>query len=118
MLSFLRLGVWFLADKLPSRRLDDPKPGYFLVRVVKGGPLVPAAIIYEFGVWRAVISGEEFDAREDPLRAEKVLFIWHGFREQITRDEYLQRLGLAADHTHPSSRPREVIDLATEPPIF
>jgi hypothetical protein len=99
--------------KPPSRRLDDPEPGYFLVRVIKNGPLVPAAIFREFGVWRAEINGEiQPDPNPEPLKAGKVVSVWHSFRERLTKEEYDRRLKRAADPADPSSRPRERLDIA------
>jgi hypothetical protein len=99
--------------KPPSRRLDDPEPGYFLVRVIKGGPLVPAAIFHEFGVWRVEINGEiQADPNPEPLKADKVVSIWHSFRERLTKEEYDRRVKRASDPADPSSRPREALNIA------
>jgi hypothetical protein len=103
-----------LADlKPPLRRSDDPKPGHFLVRLIKNGPLVPAAIFHEFGMWRAEFNGEIQPApNPDPLRAGKVVSIWHSFRERLNEVEYDRRLKRAPDPACPSSRPRERLDIA------
>lgn len=80
-----------------SRRIDRPEPGYWLIRLVKGGPLVPACIVRELptdpwfpdnemdrGCPRLVayIGGE-------PAPLDRV---WHTRGEDITEDEYWDRL--------------------------
>jgi hypothetical protein len=79
------------------RELDKPRPGYWMLRVVKNGPLVPAAIFLRPYVeetdepdasmerhphYEAFIGGES-------VPVEKV---WHRKGEPITEREYLYQL--------------------------
>jgi hypothetical protein len=101
------------SQRAPSRRLDTPEPGYFLIRMVRKGPLVPCAIFHEFGVWRAEFAGAaQGETHSDPLYADGVTRIWNGFVERISRDDYLRLSGLAKNPAHPSSRPREAVNLS------
>jgi hypothetical protein len=102
----------------PPRATDAPEPGFFLMKLVKHGPLVPVAIFHRNGEWSAEIVGQRLPSHPDPVRAEKVLTIWHYARETITRDEYVRRLEQAKDPSHPASNPRKPVDLANADPLF
>ncbi len=104
------------------RRVDQPAPGFFLLRLVRGGPHVPAAIMFDGLQWQAVINGEPREAHADPAFAPDVFRIWHGGRT-CTETEYRYRLQLqawAAKHApaHPAARPRDRIDLPNLPPVI
>lgn len=79
----------------PSRQLDDPKPGYFKTKLVRGGPLVPAEI--RFGqdpeapdrspLWEALINGKHVRTPSpDPVQAG-VFRIWES-ATPISREEF------------------------------
>lgn len=79
-----------------SRRLDQPEVGHWLVRLVKGGPLVPARIIRAHTT-HDPLTGEPMD-RSPHWHAEiagKVVDIeavWHRRGEPITEAEYDDRM--------------------------
>lgn len=73
----------------PARMLDDPKPGFFKTRLVKGGPFVTAEIRHgpaldEDGapldrsyLWEAIKNGKHVRApHPEPMRAG-VFLVWH-----------------------------------------
>lgn len=118
------------------RILGQPEPGYFVVRLVKRGPLVPAII------WRPcpLILPEllsDTPAPEDwcrptergrPLRArigeEEVSpnVVWERGR-RVPEAEYAYRAALGAwakQHAPaaPEANPAERVDMATQPSLF
>lgn len=109
-------------DMLQSRVIDQPQPGFFLLRLVRKGPWVPAAICHDSDGWHAVINGERGDSHADPAHAPGVFRIWHGGRV-CTEAEYHHRLHVRAwaeQHMpqHPAAQPRAAIDLQSLPPLF
>lgn len=101
----------------PARRVDQPEPGYFLVRLVKGGPRVAAEITHRRGLWGALVNGETCGAQHaDWTRAAGVAAVWLG--ERIDAAEYRRVLALAAQPGHPNATPRRPLDLAALPPLF
>ena len=98
---------------MKPRSVERPVPGHFLVRLVKGGVLVPAAINYDFGLWSCSIQGaEQGPSNEDPAKVDGLYRIWH-WGQMIERPEYVRRMarGPAADPTQP-------VDLSARPPLF
>ena len=102
-----------------ARAVAEPQPGYFLVRLVRKGPRVPAQIRHVDGQWNAVINGASFPAAADPAAAPRVFFIWHS-GEEIAEAEYRKSLARsrAASPDDPLSNPGKPIDLTTRPPLF
>ncbi len=105
------------------RAIDKPEPGFFELRLVKGGPYVPARIMCDGGMWSAEIDGEQCGAPDaEPAAAAGVYRIWTAGR-RITEPEYSYRLSLKAwaiqnDPRHPAARPTEAIDLRTFDSLF
>jgi hypothetical protein len=106
----------------PSRPVNTPSPGYFLIRLIKGGPLVPARICHEQGLWWAVVDGEVKQAHADPGHAPDVFRIWHSgqFIDQQTYEHRLRLKKWAVEHRpdHPAANPRKPIDRNSTPPVF
>jgi hypothetical protein len=109
---------------LPHQRVvDQPKVGYFKLRLVKRGPWVGARIDQIDGKWVATIDGtEQSPGHEDPVEAKGVLKVWHA-GQFISQPEYNYLVQLAAwarEHSpdHPAANPGKPIDLATLPPVF
>lgn len=102
-----------------ARPVGEPQPGYFLMRLVRRGPQVPAQIRLSGGLWSAVVNGEEFGSASDPASAPRVFTIWHS-GEEITEAEYERRLGISrqASPDDPISKPRKPIDLTSLPSLF
>lgn len=98
-----------------ARQVGEPEPGYFLIRLVRKGPQVPARITHRDGIWQAIINGEPQREGTDPAMAQDVFRIWHG-GEAITEAEYLRAMHKARQ---PSALPpREPIDLTKRAPLF
>lgn len=114
-----------------TRAVDEPRPGFFRIRLVKGGPWVAARIEHRPSrdpltgelldrspLWRVTIAGEELPASPDPLRAG-VFRVWHS-GQPISESEYRY---LTARREHairyepdlPEAAPRERIDLLSMP---
>lgn len=80
------------------RRVDVPEPGFFAIRLVKGGPKVAATIERDAaGVWSTTIDGvrQSGAAHTDPALAEGVFRIWH-YGERITEAEHRYLIDFAA----------------------
>ena len=105
------------------RQVDDPRPGFFELRLVRGGPMVAGRIVHENGLWHAVINGEkQGEPHPDPAQAAGVMRLWHG-GHRITESLYSFRLSLKAwatahDPSHPAANPHQVISLATRQSVF
>ena len=102
-----------------ARRVDRPEPGFFEVRLVKGGPLVAASIAFDVdtGMWTATIDGDAGLPDPDPWQAEGLTRVWH-YGRAVTEDEYRYRLALktwalANDPAHPAAHPRDPINVNT-----
>ena len=92
------------------RPIDQPKVGYFRIRLVRKGMFVAARISNEFGFWRAMINGQSCGAADpDPAKADGVYRIWTT-GVQITKQEYDRLLG------SPPSSPQLPIDIGSMPP--
>ena len=107
---------------LPPRAVDQPAPGCFLLRLVRGGPLVPARIRHGDAGWQAIVDGEARAPDPDPARAADVFRVWH-HGEAISEEEFGYREALrlwarAHQADHPAARPRQPIDLHRQRPVF
>lgn len=97
----------------PSRVIDDPRGGYFTIKLVRGGPRVPARIHMDRGGFWAEIDGKRCGAMsEDPLQADGVMRVWiYGIEiERAEYDELLARAG--------RPDPRKPANLRTARSIF
>jgi len=101
------------------RSIDNPVPGFFKVRTVKGGPWRAARIGCDGGAWSASIDGEVIaEPSADPLRAG-VFRIWHSGRT-LSEVDYLlllRRAEWAKQHSpgDPVATPNQPINLLTAP---
>lgn len=116
------------------RNLDKPEPGYYRMRLVKGGALVACAIVYgppndpETGEpldrswrWSALIDGQEA-GEPDHQPTANIEWIWTS-GEQIDRETYDLMLAQATwDRTYapkaPAATPRRAIPLNDMPLPF
>ncbi len=97
----------------PDRTINDPRAGYFTVKLVKGGPRVAARIHMDRGGFWAEIDGKRCGAmHEEPLQADGVMRIWL-YGNEIDRAEYEQML---ASTNRPD--PRKPINLRTQRSIY
>lgn len=118
-----------------ARPMHQPKPGFYLLRTVKGGPLVPARITYEptrdpetgepldrSWYWRAEIAGKQLaDPAIDFLEAKVDQVWWRGKPIGLAEFRYrMDSLAWARQHDEhaPEARPYEPIDLNSSPPVF
>ena len=100
----------------PARRIDQPQPGFYLLKLVKGGPLIAGKICQEDGFWWAEINGRIYGLpNEDPLLADGVERCWLG--TPCNETQYLATLALKDIPGHPNSTPLKPINLTSLPPI-
>jgi hypothetical protein len=106
-----------------SRAVDKPEPGYFSMKLVKGGPLVGARIIFDGGMWSVEIDGEMKGGQvADPNDNLAIFRVWHG-ATIIDETEYRflkERSAWAKvnDPKSPFANPTTPIDFTRHPPIF
>ena len=94
-----------------SRAVWPPQPGWFNLRLVRGGWRVPCQIVHQDGLWQAIIDGEAKVAAADPAQAEGVDRIWHGgTRIPQFEFDYLESLRAAAPPDHPARNPTKRIE--------
>lgn len=75
-----------MRDEAP-RRIDQPEPGYFRMRLVGKGPYVAARISRVFGFWSAEINGQSSGPIDfDPTRGS-VFDVWTS-GERIDENHY------------------------------
>lgn len=96
------------------RPIADPQPGYFRLRLVKGGWAVPCAIgeDEQTGKWTSIIDEQEI-SHIDPVEAG-VFRVWI-YGERIEAWQYADLLALKAwakqaYPDHPCLHPRRAID--------
>lgn len=102
-----------------SRRIDQPVPGYYLIRLIRHGPKVPAMLAYsEDEGWYAVINGKVVSnpPNFDWAKAYMVVNVWLG--QPIDQQEYDRLMALRFQKQHPNSSPDKKIDLTKLPSIF
>lgn len=93
------------------RRIDQPEPGCFKMRLVRKGPWVGARITHGMGLWSAAIGGQPCGApHPDPFGAEGVSRVWET-GTPITTAQYDALLA------SPPATPTLAIDLGAMPPI-
>jgi len=105
-----------------SRVIDRPEPGFFRLRFARGGPWMPARIIFAADLWGAEINGRPAGLpHRDPHMAPGVMRVWQGGR-RINAEDYAYLLTLleyAQDHpAHPMADPCSRIDVSRLPPVF
>lgn len=70
------------------RRIDQPEPGTFKLRLVSKGPWIAARITHAMGFWSASIGGEPCGPQHpDPILADGVSRIWES-AVRIDQGEY------------------------------
>lgn len=104
------------------RPIDNPQPGYFALRLVRGGPKVGAQIVHENGIFYAVIDGMQKLGSDDPHLADQVDRIWT-WGEFISESEYRYLVERSAwakkyDPNSPLANPTQPINLLAIPPLF
>lgn len=105
------------------RRVDQPEPGLFKMRLVARGPFVAAEIHrQDDGRWCATINGAVAEAHLDPAQAEGVFRVWHyGHRIDASEHAFLvERAAWARIHDpdSPEANPERPINIGALPPAF
>lgn len=105
------------------RLIWPPEPGFFALRLARGGWRVPARIHHAGGVWWAEIDGIAGPADPDPAYARGVDRIWHGGIRIQAESEYRYMLALKAwaaanDPRHPCLHPTQPIDRMRLSPLL
>lgn len=102
-----------------------PEPGHYTVRMVRGGPWLPARILYEddTGFWRVEINGTEVGQPDlDPDAHPLLMRVWHHGRrsDELEHELMTATKAWAAKHQpeHPLLHPTTPIDLGALPPVL
>lgn len=105
-------------------RGGPPQPGWFKLRLCRGGPLVPAMIFHVEDVgWSCEVNGDDpTPPVEDWAYARAVLRVWH-HGERATEAECrllieMRRWARTAQPNHPLLRPWEPINLNQLAPVL
>jgi hypothetical protein len=96
------------------RRVDQPTPGYFKLRLVKLGWMVPARIVRAGRDWYGIVDGACGPRVGDPFLSPQIVSI-HTGGAVIAESEYVWLEALKAwarehDSSHPCLHPRIPID--------
>jgi hypothetical protein len=95
----------------PPRRIDQPEPGTFKLKMIRNGPWIAGRISHAMGFWSASIGGEPCGPRHpDPFQADGVSRIW----ESAVRIEQAEYDALLRS---PPATPDLPINLGALPPI-
>jgi hypothetical protein len=101
-----------------ARGTDGIRPGYYVTRLVRGGPMVPFRIVEDAGKWVLLIRGEitEQGAIDNP-------FQFRGLRwpaSEISGAEYEAMLKAAAEAKpgEPLADPTQPISWRNSPPLY
>ena len=111
-----------MTDPRPApRRSDIPTPGWYLLRLVRGGPWVAARVTHEAAGWSVMLDGVTEGPAQDPWALRHMERVHWGGRP-ATEEECQRRLGLARwaalnDPDHHAANPRRAIDLDKIVPI-
>lgn len=100
------------------RRSDQPVPGYYTLKLCKGGPPVGAEIVHdEIGQWWAMIDDVLHGPATDPFALEALATI-HAYGKEATEAEVrwridLKRWAVAYAPSHPAANPRRPVNSDT-----
>ena len=108
----------------PPRAVDEPQPGFFRLRLVRGAPWTACRLERDAcGLWRAFVNEVlQGPPHADPWRVPGLERIWTG-AEQIEELEYrhlirLHDWAVRHDRTHPAANPSRPYDPHTAAPRF
>jgi len=100
----------------PPRRADIPTPGWYVLRLVRGGPWVPARITHDPAVgWTVMLNGVTDGPAHDPWTLANMEAVHWGGRPS-TEADCKRRLGAKRwaelfDPGHYAANPRKPINL-------
>ena len=111
------MGRWAKDDD----RGGDPQPGWFTLRLVRGGPSVTATIACTDGLWQATVNGKPCQAHTDPAQADQVYRVWHG-GVRVPQEEYryleaVRAWAMRAMPSHPMLHPFQPVDVNLLAPL-
>ena len=99
--------------------VSEQGPGFFMTRLIRGGPWVPVRVMLDQGAWAIFVSGEiqPGSGTADPWDCP---FYRRGPFAPITKEQYhdLLREYEAAGRGHPLRQPTERVDLRSAPPLY
>lgn len=112
-----------MADPQPPRISDQPRPGFYTLRLVRRGPWVGAEIIqHEDGRWSVMLDGDVQGPSEDPWRLsfmEKVHYGGHySTREEVQYRIGLRRWAMLYAPRHPAANPKRSLDPGEQDVVF
>jgi hypothetical protein len=101
-------------DESP-RRVDQPEPGFYILRYVRGGPWVGAEIRHLTDGWMVHINGDWQGPSADPWMLSNMEKVHIGGK-RVLEDEVKFRIGLARwaqiyAPDHEAANPRREINL-------
>lgn len=103
-------------------RSGNPHPGFYTMKLVKGGPLVPCRILHGDEGWFAVIDGKAYPPHPDPAYEPYVMRVWHSAQhsDEATYSYLTALKAWAAENApdHPSMHPRHPVNIALLPPVI
>ena len=97
------------------RRTDRPQPGFYTLRLVRGGPPVGAEIIHdENGQWWCSVDDVLYGPAADPFQIDALCQV-HAYGQDASEAEVryrvnLKRWAVAYSPSHPSANPRRPIN--------
>lgn len=103
------------ANSLMPRRTDQPLPGYYTLRLCRGGPPVAAQIVRDDnGQWWAMVDDVWTGPVEDPFTLEMIDQI-HSYGQEASESEVryridLKRWAVAYAPMHPAANPRRPVN--------
>ncbi len=99
---------------------DGIRPGHYVVRLVRGGPLVGCRIIETDGWWLLLLNGQATSdaAAENPWDLPRMRHIWPA--HSIPEDGYDALLAAAASAQpgEPLAQPTERVDWRRAPSLY
>lgn len=97
------------------RRTDRPEPGFYTLRLCKGGPPVGAEIIRDAnGRWWCMLNDDLFGPVDDPFVMDALQQV-HAYGQDSTEAEVRYRIDLKRwaekyAPTHPAANPRRPVN--------
>lgn len=111
-------------DASQVRLVWPPAPGFFAMRLVKGGWAVPARILLtDRDEWQVELDGKMCEAHADPTLAQYVATVWQS-GTRVDESDWRWRNAMRAHAeankltNHPALNPRRPIDHRTLDPIM
>jgi hypothetical protein len=98
-----------------TRQSDLPTPGYYVLRLIKGGPFVGGEIRLVGGEWSAMIDGDWEGPSANPWLLPRLVQLHH-YGKFSTESEVQFRIGqrrwaMIYAPSHSAANPRRAIDL-------